>query len=523
MSSKQPYQPDYSCIDKNARAAEVMNALLGYARCPAARRNHLAANPAEMSKKGIAIQALVGAVVALAASEGVVVSVENVVRSENPVTGVFDTKVETRWARKIYQYYDKLNDRNYRQKTVDELNKELGRMAHRTGDGVWTGEPWAEVGYIVNGEELTTQEHLAEYVHNCALINGLDLFVFRPIINAAPMKIQLGVQDTSDSQVDEAAGAPLGVLDEAPIPANPCEATPEMLAKQARIDASLKSMLGYAHVMAAIKNGIVIDLSAIPPEALAVMTKIAEKNGELHRRLTQDSVKAPIAMIGDFGSYEEIQSAPLVKVALAEVEANNKRAVIELAVDTYLREEFLNMQSGPEREAMLKKLRAGLIEYYTAASVYDYFATGQEASQISIGLMDASGGAFTAEALQKDQMPLLRSLVETHPLKIGDMTSPIAMGHPYAPYPGRGNVCQSTPNMAQSTRVQLSVDTAAAQRALDAQLGRANVHVGSSFDSFLKEEGLLGSCTEEAKKRIAATGVVPVVMNNDGSLDYYPV
>jgi hypothetical protein len=176
MNSKQIFTPDYSCIDKNARAGAVMNALVAYARSKGAKKNHLTSGGKEMTEKGIAIQALVAAVVTLAADEGVVVTVENRVRAERPITGQFDTIIETRWARKIYQHYGKLNNPELVAKTVDELNLELGKIQKLGGAQAWNGERYAEVGFMIGDVELETEAQLAEYILNVALAYELELF-----------------------------------------------------------------------------------------------------------------------------------------------------------------------------------------------------------------------------------------------------------------------------------------------------------------------------------------------------------
>jgi hypothetical protein len=411
--SKQPFQQDYSCIDKNPRAAEVLNALLAYARCPAARRHHLSATPNEMTDKGLLIQALVGAVVSLADSEGVTVTVDNIVRAEKPVTGVYDIKVETRWKRKIYQHYAKMKDPELRMKTSEELNAELDAMAqHSTvADRASKGYgKWVDVGWMVNGIELSNQDQVDEYVFNSAVQLGLELFApknppkpaiqpyTRPlIINARPAKIELGTKDRSsegdtmmapvevvyDSQIDEAAGAPLGVLADLPAAVDACLPALSSLSENERARASLKTMLGFAELIAKIKNGEEVDLSLVPPNALEAITKIMERGGVLYDRLMADSQR---------------HSAAIGKEITENIRAHGS------------------------------------------------------------------------------------------PLPPGDDTAPIAMGHPYAPYPRRNNP-----------------------------------HIGSTLDSFLKDEGILESCTEAAKQAIAAGAATPVVMNNDGSLDYYPV
>jgi hypothetical protein len=403
--SKQPFQQDYSCIDKNPRAAEVLNALLAYARCPAARKNHLIAGSKDMSEKGIAIQALVAAVVTLATDEGVVVTVENRVRAERPITGQFDTHVGTRWARKIYQHYGKLHDPKLVAKTVDELNLELGKRVKLGGEQAWNGERYAEVGFVIGDVEIETEAQLSEYILNVALAYELDLFkevLPKPaIVDAAPLVHTLGIEDRDivapigdtmmapvgitwkRDQIDEAAGAPLGVLADLPAAVDACLPALSSLSENERARASLKTMLGFAELIAKIKNGEEVDLSLVPPNALEAITKIMERGGVLYDRLMADSQR---------------HSAAIGKEITENIRAHGS------------------------------------------------------------------------------------------PLPPGDDTAPIAMGHPYAPYPRRNNP-----------------------------------HIGSTLDSFLKDEGILESCTEAAKQAIAAGAATPVVMNNDGSLDYYPV
>lgn len=299
------YTPDYSCIDKNARAGEVMNALMAYACSKGAQKNHLTSSGAEMTEKGIAIQALVAAVVSLAASEGVVVTVENRVHAERPITGQFDTLVETRWARRIYQHYYKLRDEKLVAKTVDELNLELGKIQKLGGAQAWKGERYAEVGFMVGDVELETEAQLVEYILNAALTYDLELF------KEVAAKPTTGLTDAPKGPtfIDPPSRDPMEVLKEL-VEVHPLEISGvppvamghpplvvlETIGKLAARGSPLATKLAEKayQAMPGSEDSRVI-------ESMATMLTFADKIADLKNAAGQEP---PMPLAGDFGPYD---------------------------------------------------------------------------------------------------------------------------------------------------------------------------------------------------------------------------
>jgi hypothetical protein len=288
MNSKPIYTPDLSCIDKNGRAGFVMDALLAYARCRAAKKNHLTSSGAEMTEKGNAIQALVAAVVTLAADEGVVVTVDNRVRAERPVTGQFDTFVETRWARRIYQHYYKLNDPKLVAKTVDELNLELGRRVKHGGEGAWNGERYAEVGFVIGDEEIETEVQLAEYILNSALGYGLELF-------KEVVKTPVHSQEDLDARIE-------GDTYQSPVRALPHEKVTIGLMEAPKgptfIDPPSRDPM---EVLRELSTASPVAMGHPPLVVLETIDKLEKRGTPLATKLAE---QGRAALAGDFGAYD---------------------------------------------------------------------------------------------------------------------------------------------------------------------------------------------------------------------------
>lgn len=320
MNSKQIFTLDYSCIDKNAHAGAVMNALVAYARSRGAKKNHLTSSGEEMTEKGIAIQALVAAVVTLAADEGVVVTVDNRVRAERPITGQFDTIIETRWARRIYQHYYKLRNPDLVAKTVDELNLELGKIQKLGGAQAWNGERYAEVGFMIGAVELETEAQLAEYILNVALVYDLDLFKdvvktpVRPIHHEKPT-IGLMAAPSGPTFVDPPSRDPMEVLKEL-------------------VDVSPLSISGLSPVAMGHPPLVVLEtIGKLAARGSPLATKLAEKAykalpGSQDSRvlasmatmltfadkmaLIKNSIESAkeVPLVGDFGAYDHPYLTP---------------------------------------------------------------------------------------------------------------------------------------------------------------------------------------------------------------------
>jgi len=309
-----------------------MNALVAYARCKGARKTHLVASPAEMTEKGIAIQALLAAVVTLAADEGVVVTVENRVRAERPVTGQFDTLVETRWARRIYQHYYKLRDEKLVAKTVDELNLELGKRTKLGGAQAWNGERYAEVGFMIGDVEIENEAQLAEYILNVALVYDLDLFKEVLPKHSKEDLAALIPGDTYQSPVRPLSKLEIGLMEapKGPTFVDPPSRDPmEVLKELTEVTPLNLSPVAMGHPplvvletigkLAARGSPLATAIAekaykALPGsedsrviESMASMLTFAEKMSEIKDSIGRVSGEAPTPVAGDFGTYEATQ------------------------------------------------------------------------------------------------------------------------------------------------------------------------------------------------------------------------
>lgn len=403
--------PPQDPIDNNYYAQQVVAHLRAF--LPHASKgyrdfgkHYTVASPTAMADRGEAIKGLLYAVIELAAEEGVIVTVERRPFPDGrPAMGHAMTAIETRWDRPVYQHFMKLADtEKVMLKPTEELNRELAqfewdsRDAWQKENGGPRRETYMEIGWIVNGREIRTEDELTEYLRKVAIAVGIDLF--KPVPPPNPHNV-------TREQVGVHSGA--WEWPSAVIPPKPeVEEEPDPI---------------------------------IPLEVLDTIIALAERNTPIATRLA---------------------NAALEKLGLST-----------------------RISMPPE----------GLDEL---SSIYD---KPDAQAQIQFGLMPAPNGSFTQASLQQDQMPVLRRLIKPSPVKITngimDDSSPIAMGHPYAPYPAR------------------------------------NWHVGSTFDSFLEEEGILGDCTAEAHRLVEGVNSyiekvkdergMPVTMNQDGSIEYYPV
>jgi hypothetical protein len=185
-------------FETNKAAECVAHALIQYMGQPAALKHYALTSSADMAAKATSIKNLLEAVVALASSEGVVVSVENLVPAAKPAMGKHYTRIDSRLKRPIYQHFEKSKDSMYVRKSTDELNRELGALARRlNGLEADLNGTYVDIGWVINGVALKTQAQLDEKIVRVALDNGVDLFKENPILAAAPVVEHIGTRDSS--------------------------------------------------------------------------------------------------------------------------------------------------------------------------------------------------------------------------------------------------------------------------------------------------------------------------------------